>query len=171
MKALDFISIMFDSVLHEQFLTRACAATQPTWKRFFNAQAWHKTSPYLYAATAAFTLSACSSDLLSIRLSLTCGFVFLVLASLSGNSIDGSFHDMPLFPTNNDTDSDNDREIRIPMLINACLFVLNFYICTRLVADEKPQKKAEGFRKGSISLLSSTLWPDTPGDSPYFAPR
>jgi hypothetical protein len=84
------------------------------------------TSPYIYMATAFFVLSACSSDLLFIRIALSMGFLGLVLASLSGFSTDGSFGYIPL----------SEGIIDITMFINMILFCLNVYICIRLIRDE-----------------------------------
>ena len=84
------------------------------------------TSPYVYMATAFFFLSACSSDLLFIRIALSMGFFGLVMAALSGYSIDGSFDYIPL----------SEGIIDIPMFINMILFCLNVYICIRLIRDE-----------------------------------
>lgn len=88
------------------------------------------TSPYVYMATAFFVLSACSSDLLFIRSSLSFGFLGLVLAALSGYDPKGSFEEIPL----------SQGIIDIPMLINMILFLLNVYICIRLVLDEVPRR-------------------------------
>ena len=87
------------------------------------------TSPYLYLATSFFALAALSSDLLFIRLSLTLGFLFLVLASLSGHSQNGSFHldTMPLAQ----------GVIDVTMFINLVLCLLNAYVCARLVWDDQ----------------------------------
>ena len=90
------------------------------------------TSPYLYVATFFFALSACSSDLLFIRFSLSFGFVFLVLASLSGYATDGSFHYSPLL---------DDGIVDVTMCVNAVLFLLNLFICARLIGDEFAGKK------------------------------
>ena len=95
-------------------------------------------SPYVYPATAFFALSAFSSDLLVIRASLTLGFLFLVLAAVSGFSLNGSF--------SSDTLPFQDGQINIPMIINACLFFLNLFICLRLIGDEifrKPSSDEE----------------------------
>lgn len=85
-------------------------------------------SPYLYCSTTFFACSAISSDLLFIRFSLTGGFLFLILASLSGQSSDGRFTDIPLA----------DGIIDIPMFVNMILFSLNLFICMRLMQDERP---------------------------------
>lgn len=85
-------------------------------------------SPYIYCSATFFTCSAISSDLLFIRFSLTGGFFFLILASLSGHSSDGSFSNIPL----------SDGIYDIPMFVNMLLFSLNFYICMRLIRDERP---------------------------------
>lgn len=89
------------------------------------------TSPYLYLATFFFALSALSSDLLFIRLALTCGFFFLVLSALSGFSKNGSFKNLPLA----------DGTIDVPMFINLVLFLLNAFICARLLRDEQGPNK------------------------------
>lgn len=83
-------------------------------------------SPYVYMATAFFVLSGFSSDLLSIRASLVFGFLGLVLAALSGYNPQGSFSYIPL----------SEGIIDVAMLINAVLFLLNAFICVRLVRDE-----------------------------------
>ena len=88
------------------------------------------TSPYVYLATFFFVLSACSSDLLFLRFSLTFGFLFLVLASLTGHATDGSFTDMPLA----------DGIVDLTMLVNIVLFGLNCFICARLIGDECPRQ-------------------------------
>jgi len=88
------------------------------------------TSPYIYLATAFFSLSACSSDLLFIRFSLCFGFLGLVLAALSGYDPNGSFDNIPLA----------DGIIDIPMLINMVLLLLNVFICIRLIRDEVPRR-------------------------------
>lgn len=85
-------------------------------------------SPFLYCSTAFFACSAISSDLLFIRFSLAGGFLFLILASLSGQSSDGSFSEMPL----------SDGILDIPVFVNMILFSLNSYICLRLIRDERP---------------------------------
>jgi hypothetical protein len=87
------------------------------------------TSPYAYLATFCFAFSACTSDLLSIRLTLTHGFLFLVLATMSGYSADGSFTTTPLY---------TDGILDVTMLVNAILFSLNAFICIRLIQDERP---------------------------------
>jgi len=91
------------------------------------------TSPYIYLATTFFATSALSSDLLVIRFALTNGFLFLVLATMSGHSSNGSFSKdaMPLI----------NGVIDIPISINACLFILNLSICIRLINDECPKRK------------------------------
>lgn len=61
-------------------------------------------------------------------MSLTGGFFFLILASLSGYSSNGSFADMPMA----------DGIYELPLFVNMILFVLNFYICVRLIGDERP---------------------------------
>ncbi|KAG7354067.1 NAD dependent epimerase/dehydratase family protein [Nitzschia inconspicua] len=88
-------------------------------------------SPFIYVATFFFVLSAISSDLLFIRISLTGGFLFLVLASLSGQNSSGSFDYIPL----------SDGIIDIPMFVNMALFCLNFTIVLRLIRDEQPHGK------------------------------
>jgi hypothetical protein len=88
-------------------------------------------SPYIYLATFFFALSAISSDLLFIRISLMGGFLFLVLASLSGQSSDGSFHDIPLA----------NGMIDIPMFVNMVLFFINLTIVLRLISDEQQHGK------------------------------
>jgi len=91
------------------------------------------TSPYIYVATTFFATSALSSDLLVIRFSLTNGFLFLVLASISGHSSNGSFS-KDAIPFINGV-------IDIPTIVNACLFLLNLSICIRLINDEFPKRK------------------------------
>ena len=85
-------------------------------------------SPFLYCSTAFFACSAISYDLLFIRFSLTGGFLFLILASLSGHSPDASFSNIPLA----------EGIIDVTMLVNMILFSLNLYICLRLIHDERP---------------------------------
>ncbi|CAB9529330.1 expressed unknown protein [Seminavis robusta] len=87
------------------------------------------TSPYAYAATVFFALSAVSSDLLFIRFALMLGFFFLVMASLSSFSADGSFSQVAFV----------DGEIDITMIVNACLCLLNFAVFGRLIQDEIPR--------------------------------
>jgi len=89
------------------------------------------TSPYLYLATFFFASSALSSDLLFIRLALACGFLFLILSSLSGYSKDGSFDNMPI----------TDGVVDIPMFVNMILFLLHAFICARLLDDERPRAR------------------------------
>lgn len=90
-----------------------------------------EVSPYLYLATMFFAVSAISSDLLFIRIALTGGFLFLVLASLSGFSSDGSFSEIPL----------SDGVIDITMFVNMILCCLNMFIVLRLIDDERPHRK------------------------------
>lgn len=85
-------------------------------------------SPYIYCSTTFFACSAISSDLLFIRFSLTGGFLFLTLASLSGHSPDGSFQSIPL----------SEGIFDIPMFVNMILLLLNLFICLRLIQDERP---------------------------------
>lgn len=87
------------------------------------------TSPYLYLATSCFALAALSSDLLFIRLALTFGFLFLVLASLSGQSQNGSF--------DTDTMPLAQGVVDVTMLVNFLLCLLNVYVCVRLVRDDQ----------------------------------
>lgn len=87
------------------------------------------TSPYVYLATFCFAFSACTSDLLFIRFSLTLGFLSLVLASMSGYSADGSFTTIPLL---------TEGILDVTMFVNAILFALNAFICIRLIKDERP---------------------------------
>jgi hypothetical protein len=90
-----------------------------------------KLSPYIYLATLFFALSAISSDLLFIRVSLSGGFLFLVLASISGYKSNGSFEYVPL----------SNGIIDIPMFVNMILFCINSFIVIRLVRDERPHGK------------------------------
>lgn len=55
----------------------------------------------------------------------------MILASLSGQSSNGSFSYMPL----------SDGIVDITMFINMVLFSLNFFICLRLIKDEWPPSK------------------------------
>ncbi|KAL3906319.1 MAG: hypothetical protein SGARI_004057 [Bacillariaceae sp.] len=79
-------------------------------------------SPYIYCSTFCFVLSG---------VSLTGGFFFLVMASLSGYSSDGAFDYIPL----------SDGIVDITMFVNMVLFLLNLYIVQRLVRDEGSQGK------------------------------
>jgi hypothetical protein len=87
-------------------------------------------SPYLYASTAGFVVSSFTSDLLLIRLTLTAAYGFLVLASVSGNSPDGSFDNAPL----------KDGVIDINMLMQLGLLALHFIVSTRLLLDDHTPK-------------------------------
>ena len=89
------------------------------------------TSPYIYMATLSFFMTAMSSDLLFIRAALTFGFFFLVLAKMSSYSLNGSFDVSALGITRGEMD--------IPVMINGVLFLLNLFVCARLVNDERPK--------------------------------
>jgi hypothetical protein len=87
-------------------------------------------SPFLYFAVFFFVFSSFWSDLICIRVSLTLGFLGLVLAGLSGHDSKGSFSNMPL----------SEGIIDLTTIFNFILFVLNACISYRLIMDEVPIK-------------------------------
>lgn len=84
------------------------------------------TSPFLYFAVFFFVFSSFWSDLICIRVSLTFGFLGLVLAGLSGNNSTGSFANMPL----------TQGIIDLTTIFNIFLFAQNACISYRLIMDE-----------------------------------
>ena len=61
------------------------------------------------------------------------GFLFLVLNSISGMSMDGSFSTDTLVFANG--------KIQITLIVQALLFLLNLVVCSRFISDEIPKRK------------------------------